>query len=66
MNFGIVKNHLKLTKSNQLQTIRIIHRDSNVFTDLDGIINVWIKVFYKNSPIIANYYKVLLFVGITT
>lgn len=61
LNFGIVKNHLQLTKENELQTIRTINRDSNVFTDLDGLIYMWVKVFYKTNPNIVNYYKVRIF-----
>jgi len=57
-NYGIVKNHLQITNKSELQTIRIINRDSNVFTNLDGLIHIWIKVFYKSNPINANYFKV--------
>jgi len=63
-NYGMVKNHIQLNDKNELQTIRVINRDSNVITDLDGIIYLWIKVFYKSNPSIANYFKVKILFSI--
>ena len=58
INFDLVKTYIQTTPHNQLQTLATIYRDSNEFTNLDGVLRLWAKVYYNTNPNNANYYKV--------
>ena len=57
VDFKLVESYIKLS-GNQLFTKAVIDRDSFEFTNINGILNLWIKVFYITNPYVANYYRV--------
>ncbi len=59
VDFKLVETFIKLS-GDQLLTKEIIDRDKFEFSNINGILNLWVKVFYVTNPYAANYYKVLL------
>jgi hypothetical protein len=53
-----VRNYFEIANYNQIQTLASIDRDSFEISNMDGIIRLWVKVYYIKSPSIANYYMV--------
>jgi len=50
--------YFRISNVSFLQSVQTIDRDAGAFFDLDGVISIWIKTFYKTNPYIANYYEV--------
>jgi hypothetical protein len=60
VNFELVRNYFEIANYNQIKTIAIIDRDSFEISNMDGIVRLWVKVYYTKSPSIVNYHKVEL------
>jgi hypothetical protein len=59
VDFKLVDTYIKLS-GNQLLTKAVIDRDTFEFENINGILSLWIKLYYITNPYIANYYKVFI------
>lgn len=58
VDFKLISNFITINSENELQTINVVNRDSFQFSSLNGILKLWVKVYFKTSPAKANFYKV--------